>query len=154
MIWQLCYQAVLVLHMFSLNFEMVLWLLRITALKVYVSVECLYAQHPILGHRQTVQTQIRCRRNWHLSRVYTVCPQEFLFEREWKWKSIPVTPKFVNGLVQFIRMEKSIGQIRVNHYGCEDRLLFIRTQRLYWSMERCCTRIMLNFKICIDITKC
>ena len=33
---------------------------------------------PFLGHRQTVQTQIRCRRTWHLIRVYTVCSQEFL----------------------------------------------------------------------------
>ena len=35
---------------------------------------------PFLGHRQTVLTQIRCRRMWRLIRVCTVCLKEFLFK--------------------------------------------------------------------------
>ena len=35
-----------------------------------------------LGHRQTVQTQIRRRRTQRLIRVFTVCLQGFLFQIE------------------------------------------------------------------------
>ena len=35
---------------------------------------------PLLGHRQTVQTQIRRHRTRRLIKVFTVCLQEYLFE--------------------------------------------------------------------------
>ena len=37
---------------------------------------------PLLGHRQTVHTQIRRRRMQRLIRVFTVCKQDYLFEIE------------------------------------------------------------------------
>ena len=43
-----------------------------------------YKPGPFLGHRQTVQTQIRRRRTRRLIRVYTVCSQKYLFEIEKK----------------------------------------------------------------------
>ena len=47
---------------------------------------------PFLGHRQTVQTQIRCRRTRHLIRVYTVCLQEILLKMKSKYKKMHQTP--------------------------------------------------------------
>ena len=66
--------------------------------------------------------------------VYTVCFQEFLFEMKLKWKSTPDTPKIRNGLVQLIRMEKSIRQIWVNH--CCSWTGSIKLSRVYWYLLR------------------
>ena len=37
---------------------------------------------PFVGHRQTVQTQIRCHIMWHLIRIFTVCLQDFQLQLE------------------------------------------------------------------------
>ena len=53
--------------------------------------------------------------------------QEYLFEIEWKWNSAPYTPKIGNGLVQLIRMGKSIMQMwvklqeKLNKYALEEK---------------------------------
>ena len=64
---------------------------------------------PCLGPRQTVQTHIRRHRTRHLIRVYTVCLRNFYVN-----KSTPDTPKFGNGFIQLIRMEKSTRHIWIN----------------------------------------
>ena len=35
-----------------------------------------------VGHRQTVKTQIRCHKMWHLIKVFTICLQYFLSKFE------------------------------------------------------------------------
>ena len=87
---------------------------------------------PILGHRQTIQSQIRHRRTQRLIRVYTVCIQEFLYKIHQKWKSTPNTPKIGNGLVQLIRMEKSTRQI-----SNEFRLYLLNNTRSDWNPRSC-----------------
>ena len=90
--------------------DFLIWYARMCFLE---SKDCYLLSVQFLGPRQNVQTQIRRHRKWHLIRVYTVCFQEFLFEKK-KWKSTPDTPKFGNGLIQLIRLEKSTRQIWVN----------------------------------------
>ena len=46
---------------------------------------------PFLGHRQTLQTQIRRHRTRRLTRIYTVCSQEFLSKYDKNEKSTPDT---------------------------------------------------------------
>ena len=56
------------------------------SLKLYISraLNPYKPSFPFLGHRLTVQTQIRRRRTQRLIRVFTVCKQEYLFEIESK----------------------------------------------------------------------
>ena len=63
-----------------------------------------------LGHRQTVQTQVRRRRMRRLIRVFTICGNVYLKYS----KNEKDTPKIGNGLVQLIRMDVSSRQIWVN----------------------------------------
>ena len=51
-----------------------------------------------------------------LIRVFTVCLQEFLSKYDRNEKSTSDTPEMKNGLVQLIRMGKSIRQIWVKHF--------------------------------------
>ena len=60
-----------------------------------------------VGHRQPVQTQIRRRRTRRLIRVSTVCLQNISL-KENNEKKLPDTPIIGNGLVQWIRVGKSI----------------------------------------------
>ena len=62
-----------------------------------------------VGHRQTMQTQIRHRMMRCLIRIFTVCLQNNLSKFEKKKRKIqPKVPKLVNGLVLLIRIAKSI----------------------------------------------
>ena len=58
-----------------------------------------------VGHRQTVQNQIKTRR---LICFSTVCKHKFLLKFEEKSKSPPNNPKIGNGLEQLITMGKYI----------------------------------------------
>ena len=66
---------------------------------------------------QTAQTQFRRRKKWRLIRVSTVCLQ-FAYRKFYsnynKGENSTETPKITNGLIQLIRMDKFIGQKRVN----------------------------------------
>ena len=70
----------------------------------------------LASHKSDISKQCRPRseaqQNWSGPTLFGY--QEFLFEIKWKWKSTSSTPKFGNGLVQLIMMEKSTGQIWVN----------------------------------------
>ena len=45
-----------------------------------------------VGHRQTVQNQIRRHRTWRLIRFCTACIQNILLKYEWKWNLPPNNP--------------------------------------------------------------
>ena len=59
-----------------------------------------------VGHRQTVQTQIRCRTMRCLIRVSTVCLQNVLLKFDQKQKIQPNTPKIGNGFLLLIRVDR------------------------------------------------
>ena len=61
-----------------------------------------------VGHRQTVQTKIRCHRMQHLIRVSTVCLHIVLLKLIEIEIYYLTTIKFKNGFVQLIRVGNSI----------------------------------------------
>ena len=62
----------------------------------------------IIGHRQTVQNQTRCRRMWRLIRLFTVCLKNVLLKFEHECKIPANTPKIGNWLVLLIEVDTYI----------------------------------------------
>ena len=61
-----------------------------------------------MGHRQTVQNQIRHRIMQCLIRIFTVFLEYVLLKSKNKWKNQPNTPTLGNGFVLLISVRKSI----------------------------------------------